>query len=390
MTTVYLVGAGPGDPELITVKGQRLLAEADSILYDELANPALLAVAPATAERIYVGKRSGSHAATQDQIAHWMIQRARRGLRVVRLKGGDPFLFGRGGEEVAALAAAGVPCEVVPGISAANGATAAAGIPLTQRGVASSVRLLSGHGESPAPAYNKSETLVYFMGLARVPDIARDLRAQGWPAATPAAVIERGTLPGQRVVAGSLNKIARQVRNARITSPALLVVGAVARAHKVRPQLTVVPPPPSGLILMAHGSPLPAWQRGVHKLARELGGRAAFLPPVAPSLGDAIAEAVACGDRRLIVVPYFLAPGLHVTRDIPDLIEAERARFPEVSITLSACLEGHAALRTAVLARLAETTSSTPINAVKSKDGSLGCGVVAGGSRVRARSESAR
>jgi uroporphyrin-III C-methyltransferase len=385
MTTVYLVGAGPGDPELITVKGQRLLAEADSILYDELANPALLALAPATAERIYVGKRSGSHAATQEQIAHWMVDRARRGLRVVRLKGGDPFLFGRGGEEVAALAAAGVPCEVVPGISAANGATAAAGIPLTQRGIASSVRLLSGHGESPAPAYDQRETLVYFMGLARVAAIARDLRAQGWPASTPVAVIERGTLPGQRVVAGTLNAIARLVRAAHVASPALLVVGNVAKIPALRPHLAVVPAPAPGLILMAHGSPLAAWQRGVHKLARELGGRAAFLPPVSPSLGDAVAAAVGGGERRLVVVPYFLAPGLHVTRDIPQLIEAVRARFPKVSITLAACLEGHAALRTAVLARLAETAG----HKVESGHGSLAFGAVASRSRLRARSKSA-
>jgi len=357
---VYLVGAGPGDPELLTVKGQRLLAAADAVLYDALVDPRLLELAPAAAERCYVGKRAGHHALAQAEIARWMIARARRGLAVVRLKGGDPGVFGRGGEEMAALRRAGIACELVPGVTAATAAAAAAGVPLTHRGVAPGARLLFGAGVLAAPPAPTTETLVIYMGLAQLKGIAAALLVQGWARATPVCAVERASLPDERVIAAPLSRLAAAVRRAELRSPAVLIVGAVAkppRAAAVRPPRAA--PELPGLILMAHGSPLPDWQRGVHELARQLAQpgqfcSAAFLPPVAPGLGEVVEAAAAAGVRRLAVVPYFLAPGLHVRRDLPALVEAERRRFPKLELALASCLEGHPALRTAVLSRAAE------------------------------------
>jgi uroporphyrin-III C-methyltransferase len=366
---VYLVGAGPGDPELLTLKGKRVLGQADAVLYDELANPALLDWAPARAERCYVGKRARHHALPQAEIAAWMIERAQRGLCVVRLKGGDPLIFGRGGEEIEALARAGVAWEVVPGVSAGTGVAAAAGIPLTHRGLSSGVRFLAGHTGLAAAALNPNgETLVVFMGLERLAESATALIARGWPRTTPATVIERGTLPGERMVTATLAGIAAKVRRAAMQSPALVIVGAVAglparwrrSGARSSPATTTALP---GLILMAHGSPLPGWQTGVDQLARSLAApgqfsRAAYLPPVRPSLSEVVGAAAAAGVRRLAVVPYFLAPGLHVTRDLPELVAAERQRHPGIEMALAPCLEGHPALRTAVLARAGEAALS--------------------------------
>lgn len=369
---VYLVGAGPGDPELLTLKGKRLLEHADAVLYDELANPALLDLVPARAERCYVGKRARHHALPQAEIAAWLIARARRGLNVVRLKGGDPLIFGRGGEEIEALARAGVAWEIVPGVSAGTGVASAAGIPLTHRGVASGVRFLAGHtGLQAAPPAPNGDTLVVFMGLERLADSTAALVRQGWPRSTPVTVIERGTLPGERRLSGTLASIAAKVQRAAMQSPALVIVGVVAglparwhraqtrSSHAQRPTKTSLP----GLILMAHGSPLPGWQQGVDQLARSLAApgqfsRAAYLPPVQPSLAEVVRAAARAGVRRLAVVPYFLAPGLHVTRDLPQLVENERQRHPRLEIALTPCLEGHPALRTAVLARASEAALS--------------------------------
>src|ERR1700721_2076921 len=170
MNKVYLVGAGPGDPELITLKGRRLLELADSVLYDHLANPALLELAPARAERIYVGKKKSVHAFSQEEICAMLIERARRGLNVVRLKGGDPFIFGRGGEEAEALAAAGGPFEMVPGVTAPLGIAAYTGVPLTHRDHTSVVTFVTGRGVENID-WNKvgtAETLVIFMGLSNL------------------------------------------------------------------------------------------------------------------------------------------------------------------------------------------------------------------------------
>jgi len=239
MTTgkVYLVGAGPGDPELITVKGRRRLAEADVVVYDYLANPALLDTLALEVECIYVGKRHGNHHLPQDQINQLLIDKAREGAVVVRLKGGDPFIFGRGGEEATALAESGVPFEVIPGITAATAVTAYAGIPLTHRGVNASVTFVTG-SEDPEREETMirwkelgraSETLVFFMGMRSLPVITRRLIEGGRAADTPAAVIRWGTHPCQQTVTGTLENLATHVAEAGIRPPALIVVGDVVR-----------------------------------------------------------------------------------------------------------------------------------------------------------------
>jgi uroporphyrinogen III methyltransferase/synthase len=230
---VFLVGAGPGDPGLITVKGLDCLRAADVVVYDLLANPRLLAEARPEAELVCVGKRAGHHSMKQADINALLVAKAKEGKRVCRLKGGDPFVFGRGGEEAIALAEAGVPFEVVPGVTAGVAAPAYAGIPVTHRGYASSVAFVTGH-EDPtktlsAVAWEKlatgAGTLVVYMGVKRLPDIVAELRAGGLSEETPAALIQWGTLPRQRTVAGTLADIMEA--GAEIEPPAVLVVGEV-------------------------------------------------------------------------------------------------------------------------------------------------------------------
>lgn len=236
---VALVGAGPGDPDLITVKGLRWLRRADVVVYDRLVHPALLDEAPAEALRLYVGKRPGAHSCPQGEIHTLLIEHARAGRVVVRLKGGDPFVFGRGGEEVLALAAAGVRCEVVPGISSAVAVPAWAGVPVTHRDVAASFAVVTAHrtagGDEPDwAALARIDTLVILMGVSRLDDVARRLIAAGRDPATPAAVVERGTLPDGRVLTATLADVAPRALEAGVRSPAAVVVGAVvALRHEI-------------------------------------------------------------------------------------------------------------------------------------------------------------
>lgn len=228
--TVYLVGAGPGDPELITVKGLRLLRVADVVAYDRLIHPALLEKARPSAELIYVGKAAGCRAHRQEDINQTLIDHARLGRVVVRLKGGDPFVFGRGSEECLALAAAGVPYEVVPGITSPIAVPAYAGIPVTHRGVSSSFTVVTGHtcasGEEPDwTALSKAGTLIVLMGLKRLPQIAAALLESGRSPGTPAAVVEAGTTDGQRTVTGTLADIASLAQH--LEPPATIIVGEV-------------------------------------------------------------------------------------------------------------------------------------------------------------------
>jgi uroporphyrin-III C-methyltransferase len=237
---VSLVGAGPGDPELITVKGLRRLRAADVVIYDALANEALLRECRADAELIYAGKRAGQHFRSQDEINALLVEKARAGLQVVRLKGGDPFVFGRGGEEAAVLAAAGIAWEVVPGISSAIAAPAYAGIPVTHRASASSFAVITGH-EDPDREETRLrwqalaqgvDTLVFLMGIARLESIAAQLIAHGRPANTPAAVIRQGSTPDQQTLVGTLATIAADVARAGLTAPATLIVGEVVRLRE--------------------------------------------------------------------------------------------------------------------------------------------------------------
>ena len=233
---VYLVGAGPGDPELLTVRGLRCLQRADVVVYDRLASPLLLQEAPAHARRIYAGKSAARHALRQEEINALLVRHARAGRTVVRLKGGDPFVFGRGGEEALACAEAGVAWEVVPGVTSPVAVPASAGIPLTHRHVAGCFAVVTGHcaGDDRMDwgALARIDTVVVLMGLERVGEIAGLLMAHGRAAQTPAAVVAHGTLPEEQVVVATLGEIAARVEEAGGESPATLVVGEVVRLRE--------------------------------------------------------------------------------------------------------------------------------------------------------------
>jgi uroporphyrin-III C-methyltransferase len=229
---VTLVGAGPGDPELITVKGARALAGADVVVYDRLAPPALLELASPEAERIYVGKEPGRRAVPQGEIERILIERAVGGAAVVRLKGGDAFVFGRGGEELAACASANVPCEVIPGVSAAVAAPAAAGIPVTHREIARSFAVVTGstaHGDAVdlSEVANATDTLVVLMAAGKLRETCAELIAAGRPADEPAAIVQWAWTPEQRTVIGTLADLPTLAEAAAIGPPATLVVGKV-------------------------------------------------------------------------------------------------------------------------------------------------------------------
>jgi uroporphyrin-III C-methyltransferase len=242
---VWLVGAGPGDPELLTVRAHRLISQAQVLAYDELVSEEVLALAPAEAERIPVGRRAGGCRHHEARIHPLVIVRALEGHEVVRLKGGDPLVFGRGGEEAEELAASRVPFEVVPGISAALGAAARAGIPLTHRELASSVTLATAHAASGdgAPQLDANVpsdgTVIFYMGLGRLEATCSGLIARGRRPETPAAVISRATLPGERLVVGTLADLPARVRDAGLEPPALLVVGEVVGRRVVSPESSI-------------------------------------------------------------------------------------------------------------------------------------------------------
>ena len=237
MGKAWLIGAGPGDPELMTLKAARTLREADVVLIDDLVNRGCLAHARSDVKVIEVGKRGGCQSTPQEFIERLMVQYARQGRNVVRLKGGDPFVFGRGGEELEALRAAGIEVEVIPGITAGIGAPAALGIPVTHREIARGVTFVTGHtqnGREPnwQALVRSGTTLVIYMGLARLAEIIVQLRAAGMPSSMPACVIENGTLRTQRQVVGTLHSLCEGVAAARLASPAIIVIGDVVRlAH---------------------------------------------------------------------------------------------------------------------------------------------------------------
>ena len=235
---VYLLGAGPGDPDLMTFKAQRLLQSADIVLYDRLVAPAIVDMARRDARRIYVGKARADHAVPQDQINQLLLTLASEGKRVVRLKGGDPFIFGRGGEEIELLAENGIPFQVIPGITAASAAACYAGIPLTHRDYARSVRFVAGHLKDGTVDHNwsdfqsESETLVFYMGLVGLPVICEQLQKHGRRSDTPAALVERASTPEQRVITGTLGTMVDIVQREQPHAPTLIIVGEVVRLHE--------------------------------------------------------------------------------------------------------------------------------------------------------------
>ena len=230
---VYLVGAGPGDPELLTLKALRLMQQADVVIYDRLVSPAIMELCRRDATKIYVGKARSNHAVPQEGINALLVEYASKGQRVCRLKGGDPFIFGRGGEEIQELFAAGVPFQVVPGITAASGCSAYAGIPLTPRDYAQSVRFLTGHLKEGSPELPwdelvyQNQTLVLYMGLVGLEKICEKLIEHGQRPDMPVALISKGTTPEQKVVVGTLADIASKVEEHHIQAPTLTIIGDV-------------------------------------------------------------------------------------------------------------------------------------------------------------------
>lgn len=235
---VYLVGAGPGDPDLLTLRGLALIKRAEVALYDNLISPEILALLPPAAERIYVGKRRADHAMRQEAINALLVEHALAGKRVLRLKGGDPFIFGRGGEEIDTLSAHGIRFEVVPGITAALGAAAYAGIPLTHRDHAQACVFVTGNLKDGSVDLDwetlarPRQTIVVYMGLLSLPAICRELIAHGLPGDTGAAVVQQGTTSTQRVVAGTLRTLPARVARAKLHAPTLIIVGNVVHLRE--------------------------------------------------------------------------------------------------------------------------------------------------------------
>lgn len=234
---VWLVGAGPGDPDLLTIKALRLIQQADVVIHDRLVSQPVMDLIPASTRRIYVGKARSDHAVPQEDINQLLVTEARAGHNVLRLKGGDPFIFGRGGEEIQELADAGIPFEVVPGITAASGCAAYAGIPLTHRDYAQSVRFITGHLKNDGvnlhwpELMDPMQTLVFYMGLVGLKAICEQLIAHGRNPHTPVALIEKGTTPQQRVIIATLATINERVQAEKVSAPTLTIVGDVVQLH---------------------------------------------------------------------------------------------------------------------------------------------------------------
>ena len=233
---VHIVGAGPGDPDLLTLRALRVLRQADVVIHDRLIGPEILDFARPDAERIYVGKAKSNHSRPQGEINALMASRAAQGQRVVRLKGGDPFVFGRGGEEMQYLLSRGIAVEIVPGITAATGCAAFAGIPLTHRDHATAVTFISGHAKDGEPDLDWAalaagrQTIVVYMGVSTAGNIARRLIGNGMTPSTPVAVVENGTLPSQKTVTGTLLRLEYLIEDNGIGGPALIIIGDVVRA----------------------------------------------------------------------------------------------------------------------------------------------------------------
>jgi uroporphyrin-III C-methyltransferase len=235
---VWLVGAGPGDPELLTIKAARLIAQADALVYDHLVSDDIMALARPDARRIYAGKEASNHTLPQDSINQLLVDLANEKLSVVRLKGGDPFIFGRGGEELETLVESGIPFEVVPGITAAAGCAAYAGFPLTHRDHAQAVTFVTGHLKDGTVNLDwqalsrPKQTVVFYMGIGAAAEICRQMIAHGLPSMTPAAVVRNGTQADQKTLLATLGTLPDRIAASGIKPPALIIVGSVTKLHE--------------------------------------------------------------------------------------------------------------------------------------------------------------
>jgi uroporphyrinogen III methyltransferase / synthase len=296
---VSLIGAGPGDPGLLTLRAAQLLREADVLLYDALASDTIVALAPRECERIFVGKRGGDHAMAQRDIEALAIERARRGERVVRLKGGDPFVFGRGGEEAEALRAAEIDFEIVPGVSSAVAVPAYAGIPVTHREHAASFTVFTGHEDPEKPAStldwaklaDPNRTLVALMATANLREIARRLCDGGLASTTPAAVVQDGTRPSQRTVVGTLASIADDAERANLGSPAIVIVGGVVTLRERLRWFDTGALFGKRVLVTRAGEQSEAFARALLERGAE--------PIVAPAIAIERADDAICADRAL-------------------------------------------------------------------------------------------
>jgi uroporphyrin-III C-methyltransferase/precorrin-2 dehydrogenase/sirohydrochlorin ferrochelatase len=235
---VYLVGGGPGDPDLLTFRALRLMQQADVVVYDRLVSKQVLELVRRDAEKLYAGKERDNHAIPQEDINQLLVRLAKEGKRVLRLKGGDPFIFGRGGEEIETLAAEGIPFQVVPGITAASGCAAYSGIPLTHRDYSQAVVFVTGHLQDGTVNLNwkalaqPNQTVVFYMGLHGVSAICEGLTSHGMPASTPVALIQQGTTLNQRVFVSTLEKLPELLQKESIKAPTLIIVGEVVQLHE--------------------------------------------------------------------------------------------------------------------------------------------------------------
>ncbi len=337
---VFLIGAGPGDPGLLSCRGREVLEDAETVVYDHLVGDGVLAFMPRNAKLIDAGKESGHHRISQREIEQLLIDEARAGKKVVRLKGGDPFLFGRGGEEVLALSSAGIPWEVIPGVSSAIAAPECAGIPVTHRGLADAVHIHTGHNADNADenfTVSAQDTHVFLMGVASLTKICETLRDEGFSADTPAAAVENGTMAHQRIICGTLETLPEEAAVQNLKPPAVIVVGpTVTLAEKIAPPRM----PLSGKKVIVTR---PANRQGrLSHILRERGAEVVEFPVIAtvplknslPPLGDAgwIAFTSASG------VEYFFDALAREERDIREIADAKIAAIGNAT---SACLRAH-------------------------------------------------
>ncbi|MFC3689450.1 uroporphyrinogen-III C-methyltransferase [Aquipuribacter hungaricus] len=350
---VDLVGGGPGDPGLLTTRARRLLAQADVVVHDTLAPTSVLDELDPDVELVDVGKTAGHHPVPQHEINLFLVEHARRGRRVVRLKGGDPFVLGRGGEELLACREAGVTVAVTPGVTSAVSVPAALGIPVTHRGVSRSFTVLSAHEDLRAGQVPTEGTLVLLMGVSGLAATADRLVALGWSATTPAAVLEDGFGERQRRVVGTLADIAGRAEQAGVRPPGIVVVGeVVALAPAMQPD---------PVVLVAHGSRDPRSRAVTDGLAAALGERlgtevvVSQLDHAGPRPQEAVDALAARGHRTVRVQPLLFTPAYHVTVDLPEALASCAATADGADVHVQGPLVGHPALLDALDRRLAET-----------------------------------